>query len=191
MIYIYIRVSSNRQIAENQRPDLERFAAGKTHVKWHEETCSARTQDRPVWNEVDRLLVRGDALATWRLDRLGRSTRALCQLFAEFQERGINLISLREGIDLQTTTGRLIAHILASLAEYENELRRERIIAGMQRAKRQGQSVGGRKRGTVVKATPERTKAARALRAQGISISSIARQLSVSRPTVYQMLKDA
>ena len=67
----------------------------------------------------------------WKLDRLGRSMKGLVELAADLADRGVNLRSLTDGIDTSGPTGRLVFHILASIAEMERELIRERTIAGL------------------------------------------------------------
>lgn len=82
---------------------------------------------------------------TWRLDRLGRSMKGLVDLAADLSARGIELRSLTDGIDTGTHTGRLLFHILASTAEMERELIRERTMAGLA-ARRKAGGGGGRNR---------------------------------------------
>jgi|GEM_PF-1245992 len=95
--------------------------------------------------------------------------------------RGINLKSLHEAIDTTTPTGRLMVHLIASLAEFERELTIERTIAGLEAAKARGTSLG---RPTVW--TPQRAEAARALLAAGATVTQVAHALNVSRATVYR-----
>lgn len=96
---------------------------------------------------LDRLLTdarrrRFDVLACWRLDRLGRNLRHLVTLIEELQTLGIAFVSLGEGIDCTTPAGKLQLHILAALAEFERERIRERVLAGLQRARTQGKRLG-------------------------------------------------
>ena len=97
---------------------------------------------------MDRLLTELRAgrlcrIVVWRLDRLGRTTRGLCQLFEELQEKKVDLVSLKDGFSLASPAGRLHARILASVAEYETEIRAERVHAGQQVARRKGKTWGG------------------------------------------------
>ena len=71
-------------------------------------------------------------IVVWRLDRLGRTTRGLCQFFEELQEKKVDLVSLKDGFSLSSPAGRLHARILASVAEYETEIRAERVHAGQE-----------------------------------------------------------
>jgi DNA invertase Pin-like site-specific DNA recombinase len=81
-------------------------------------------------------------LVVWRLDRLGRNLRHLVTLLEELQSIGVVFVSLGEGIDCTTPAGKLQLHILAALAEFERERIRERVLAGLQRARAQGKRLG-------------------------------------------------
>lgn len=96
-------------------------------------------------------------------------------------KRGVNLKSLHEAIDTTTPTGRLMVHLIASLAEFERELTIERTVAGLEAARARGASLG---RPTVW--TPQRAEAARALLAAGATVTQVAHALNVSRATVYR-----
>ena len=110
--------------------------------------------DRPGWQRLQAAIDRGEvsAIIVWRLDRLGRTARGLTALFAQLQERGVNLVSLREGIDLGTPAGRMMANMLASIAQFETELRAERVLSGQAAARAAGKRWGGRQTGTQTKA---------------------------------------
>ena len=81
-------------------------------------------------------------IVVWRLDRLGRTAKGLTALFAELLERRVNLVSLRDSIDLKTAAGRLMANVLASVAQYEMEVRAERVRAGQAVARANGKTWG-------------------------------------------------
>jgi DNA invertase Pin-like site-specific DNA recombinase len=135
---LYLRVSHRDLSHASQMPDLEQWAeAHDGRVEWFKDTFTGRTMDRPG---MDRLLVELRAgrlcrIVVWRLDRLGRTTRGLCQLFEEPQEKKVDLVSLKDGFNLASPAGRLHARILASVAEYETEIRAERVHAGQQVAR--------------------------------------------------------
>jgi hypothetical protein len=95
------------------------------------------------------------AIVCWRLDSLGRTAKGLTALFHELYERKVNLVSLKDGIDLNTPAGRLMANMLASVAQYETEVRAERVMAGQARARSQGKRWGGSVRGRRLKVTDE------------------------------------
>jgi DNA invertase Pin-like site-specific DNA recombinase len=104
------------------------------------------------------------------------------------QALGVGFVSLREGFDLATSAGRLMAGVLASVAVYETEVRKERQLAGIARAKADGKTWGGRKAGTRVKLTEEKEAVIRQLHGQGKAVASIARTVGLTRKTVYRAL---
>jgi DNA invertase Pin-like site-specific DNA recombinase len=122
------------------------------------------------------------------LDRLGRTIKGLLTLLDELQVLGVGFVSLREGFDVFTPAGRLMAGVLASVAAYETEVRKERQLAGIAKAKADGKTWGGRKTGTRVKLTTEKEVAIRQLHEQGSSIASIARTVGLTRKTIYRVL---
>jgi len=130
-------------------------------------------------------------IVVWRLDRLGRTTRGLCHLFDDLQERKIDLVSLKDGFSLESPAGRLHARILASVAEYENEVRRERVLAGQEAARKKGKTWGGSKKGWRWKVTDDQALAIHEMRIAGKPIAQIARVTSLSRPTIYRVLREA
>ena len=125
-VAIYLRVSSKQQDTRSQEPDLRRWADAQGEgVKWYRDKYTGKTMDRPGWRKLEADLRAGKVarIVVWRLDRLGRTAKGLPALFDELRTRNVPLVSLREGLDLATPSGRLMAHVLASVAEYETELR--------------------------------------------------------------------
>src|SRR5271165_3409542 len=106
-----------------------------------------------------------ERIVCWRLDRLGRTTKGLCQLFDELAERKVDLVSLKDGFSLASPAGRLHARILASVAEYETELRAERVAAGQAVARKNGKKWGGSKKGWRWKVTADQLAAVHEMRA--------------------------
>ena len=189
---IYIRVSSRNQSHASQLPDLDRWA--EVHdgsVIWFKDKFTGRTMDRPGMEKLMEALRSGKIcqIVVWRLDRLGRTTRGLCQLFDDLQERKVNLVSLKDGFSLESPAGRLHARILASVAEYENEVRRERVLAGQEAARRKGKKWGGSQKGWRWKVTDDQVVAIHEMRAMGKPIAQIARVTDLSRPTIYRVLR--
>lgn len=191
---VYVRVSSRAQDTRSQLPDLRAYTSAKHEpVCWYEDKFSGKTMDRPGWLKLEAAIRRGEVgqLIVWRLDRLGRTARGLTALFEELQQRNVGLISLREGLDLSTPAGRLMAHVLASMAQYETELRGERVRAGQAAARAQGKRWGGSEKGRRVKVTELHVETIRRLKADGVPLAAIARTVGLSRPTVYSVLAGA
>ena len=128
-------------------------------------------------------------MVCWRLDRLGRTAKGLTALFQELQDHKVGLVSIREGLDLSTPAGRLMAHVLASVAQYETEVRGERILAGQAAARAAGKRWGGSKAGRRVKVTPEQAKVIQRMKANGKAVTTIAETVGLSRPTIYSVLR--
>jgi DNA invertase Pin-like site-specific DNA recombinase len=191
-IAIYCRVSTKQQDTASQKPDLERWAAAQERpTKWYADTFTGKTMDRPGWNRLMADVRDGkvSAVVCWRLDRLGRTAKGLTALFAELGERKVNLVSLRDGVDLNTPAGRLMAHVLASVSQYETEVRAERVLAGQAKARANGVRWGGSKKGRRVKVTDEQVAVIRRMKREGEPIAAIARATSLTRPTVYAYLR--
>lgn len=196
MIAIYMRVSKGHgQDMASQEAELKRWAAAQAGpVAWYRDKFTGKTMDRPGFNRLAKAMARGDVktLVVWRLDRLGRTAKGLSTLFEDLQAKGINLISMREGIDLSTPAGRMMANILSSVAQYETEVRAERIHAGLDAARSAGKKLGpavGSRTGKRLKVTPEQEEVIRRMTAEGSKVAAIARATGLSRPTVYSVIK--
>ena len=154
---IYLRVSGKGQDTASQEPDLDRWAAAQSDpVVVHRDKITGKTMDRPGWAKLESAMRMGkvSAVVVWRIDRLGRTAARLTALFEELRERKVNLVSLRDGLDLSTPAGRLMANVLASVAQYETEIRGERVAAGQAKARADGKRLGGSQPGTRKKVTP-------------------------------------
>ena len=160
-IAIYVRVSTDRQDQRSQLPDLETWEEAQDEpAKWYCDKASGKTMERPAWSRLETEIRKGkiSTVVVWRLDRLGRTVSGLSQLFEQLQNRRINLVSLRDGIDLSTAAGRLMANVLASVAQYETELRGERVTAGQAVARANGKRWGGSPKGKRKKVTDTQMK---------------------------------
>jgi putative DNA-invertase from lambdoid prophage Rac len=143
---VYARVSTLDQEPENQLQELRRYidARGWTAVEYVDRGVSGAKDRRPALDQMiaDAKRRRFDVLVCWRLDRLGRNLRHLILLLDELQSLGVSFVSLAEGIDATTPAGRLQLHVLGAIAEFERERIRERVMAGLQRARTQGRRLG-------------------------------------------------
>lgn len=201
ILAIYPRVSSRTQDAASQLPDLERWVAanldvlrGDVEVKWYRETFTGKTMDRPSWNKLQADIRTGKVktVVIWRLDRLGRTASGLTTLFDELLRLGVNLVSLKDGLDLSTPAGRLMANVLASVAQFETEIRGERVSAGQAVAREKGVKFGrkavGEGNGKKIKVTPEQEAQIRKLNSEGVKKAAIARAVGLSRQSIYNIL---
>jgi DNA invertase Pin-like site-specific DNA recombinase len=140
---------------------------------------SGAKDSRPELNRLmaDAKRRRFDVVLVWKLDRFGRSLRHLVNALAEFESLGIAFVSLSDNLDLSTASGRLMFNIIGAMAEFERELIRERVRAGMKNARAKGTRIG-RPRMNVNPSDVAR------LRDSGASLRQIAAQLGISVGTV-------
>ena len=183
-VAIYARVSTinHGQDAGLQTGDLQQFAEArgwKLVDQYVDSGVSGSTDSRPELNRLmaDAKRRKFDVVLVWKLDRFGRSLRHLVNALAEFESLGIAFVSLSDNLDLSTASGRLMFNIIGSMAEFERELIRERVKAGMKNAKAKGARIG-RPRVAV-----DASQIAR-LRDSGASLRAIAARLGVSLGTV-------
>jgi DNA invertase Pin-like site-specific DNA recombinase len=123
-----------------------------------------------------------DVVLVWRLDRWGRSVTDLLATLQELEHLGVGFVSLTEALDLTTPAGRAMAALLAVFAEFEREVLRERVRAGLAHARQNGKRLG-----RPVTAALQADQV-RKLRRAGISKSEIARQLNIGRTSVRRIL---
>jgi DNA invertase Pin-like site-specific DNA recombinase len=193
-IAIYLRVSTRKQDTRSQEPDLHRWLAAyaaRSEVRWYRDKATGRNMDRAGWKKLEAQVDCGEVtqIVAWRLDRLGRTASGLTALFDKLVARKVGLVSIKDGLDLATPAGRLIANVLASVAAHENEVRAERVIAGQQVARAAGKRWGGSRPGRRLSVTEEQIEVARRLDREGTPVAAIARAIGVSRPTVYTLLR--
>jgi len=141
-----------------------------------------RPQLQKMLGEVHRGRV--DVVAVWKLDRLGRSTKDLLTLLEEMRVRGVDIVSTMENLDTSTPSGKFFFGMVALLGEVERDWLRERTVAGLAAARARGVRLGRRP----VDIDIER---ALQLRAQGLSIRQVARNLGVGATTVHRALRGA
>jgi DNA invertase Pin-like site-specific DNA recombinase len=182
MLVGYARVSTLDQHLALQLDALAAAGCERTFT----DQLGGTVATRPGLAEALAFLRPGDRLVVWKLDRLGRSVKALIDLVATLESGGVQFASLTDAIDTSTPAGRFFFHVMASLAQMERELLAERTRAGLAAARRQGR-VGGRTR----KMTQGKLEAARRLLASGRLPRDVAADLGLSVPTLYRWLPAA
>ena len=182
----YARVSTGHQSLDQQVDALT--AAGVDPKRVYSDKLSGMStrEQRPGLVALLDYARPGDAIVVVGIDRLGRNAAEVMATIRELGERNIVLRSLREGIDTSNATGRMVAGVLASLAELELELGRERRAAAREARRARGQSVGRPKA-----LDNSKSELARRMHASGESASTIAAMLGVSRATVYRVLSES
>ena len=181
---IYARVSTVEQNCDNQLLELRKYveARGWTAREYVDHGVSGSKDKRPALDALlkDAKRRRFDVLVCWRLDRLGRNLRHLVTMLEELQHVGVAFVSMGEGIDCTTPAGKLQLHILAALAEFERERIRERVLAGLQRARAQGKRLGRPRNRPAMTDVPGGSVRAAAM-VWGVSKSTAARWVAKGR----------
>ena len=184
-VALYARVSTTQQDPEVQLRELRSLAAARGWTisrEYVDAGMSGTSTSRP---ELTRLLTDAHkgcfaGILVWRLDRLGRSLRHLVTVVEDLLARGIEVISATEPhMDSTTPTGRLLRNIFASVAEYEREMIRERVMAGLRKAKASGKRIGR------PKAVLNRFRMEQ-LRSKAMTWKDVAQNMGVSRSTVHR-----
>ena len=192
---IYARVSTIDQEPENQLRELRRYTEARrwTAVEYVDRGVSGAKESRPALDGLvkDARRRKFDVVVCWSLDRIGRSLKALIVLLDDLQALGVGVISIREGLDWTTPSGRLQAQLLAMIAEFERARIVERVRAGMARARSQGKHPGRPRQqvseGTLAAVAHLSTREAAA--ALGVSKSFIAKwRVSTRVPTAAPLL---
>jgi DNA invertase Pin-like site-specific DNA recombinase len=183
----YTRVSTNKreQKPEVQVQELRRYCKARRFKVTHEimDRATGSTDERPGLKRLLKL-VRArevDAVIVVKLDRLFRSLKHLVNTLSEFEALGVKFIATRDQVDLTTPAGRMFVQILGSLAEFERELIRERVILGLDHARANGKVLG--------RPRVNDYERVRTLRKQGLSYREIEEKLSLSSGSVWRALQ--
>lgn len=182
MIFGYARVSTKHQSLDMQLDELKRY--GCDDIVSEKE--SGAKKDRKELQLLLGKLRKGDTLVVYKLDRLGRTMHQLVNLLQEFNEKGINFVSIKDGIDTSTTMGKFLFHIFGAMAEMEREIITERVISGVAAAKARGRE-GGRKKAH----TKQQIESMMELIEMGNKTKvEICEIFNVSRATLYRYIKE-
>lgn len=176
----YARVSTLDQSLDLQLDALEK--AGCDMV-YKEKMCGMK-DERPELQKLLQYARKGDILVVYKLDRLGRSTKRLIELSEELEQRGIELLSIRDSIDTTTAVGKAMFKMLAVLAEMERDLISERTRAGLESARARGRS-GGRPK----KDRKDIEKALKLYDTEQYTVKEIEEMTNVSKATLYREIR--
>jgi DNA invertase Pin-like site-specific DNA recombinase len=192
-VAIYTRVSTLDQTVDNQLIELRDHCSRMEWeiVKEYSDKGLSGTlsrEKRPALNSLikDAYRKRFDSVVCWDISRIGRSMKELVLFLSDMKDRGIGICSVRQGFDTSTSMGEIMYQFVGILSSWEREMIRERTLAGLQRAKSEGKTLGRRKvtDGTMTAKIIE-------LRTAKKTIREIASEVGVSRGTVSNVLKVA
>lgn len=176
----YVRVSTSDQNVENQKQQITE--AGYSVNRWFSDEAvsgAVKASDRPGFGELLSYVREGDTLIVIAIDRLGRNTIDVLSTVEKLQNKGVKIVSLREGFDLSTPVGKAMLTMMAGLASLEKDLIAERRTAGIKRAQLEGKHCG-----RPIKATVEQV---RELLAQGLAPAAVQDRLAISKATFYRL----
>ena len=182
----YARVSTDHQSLNQQLDALADAGVRKNHIQTDKLSGTSTREQRPGLDALLAAALPGDTIVVVGIDRLGRNAAEVMTTIRDLDQRGIVLRSLREGIDTSTAAGRMVAGVLASLAELELELGRERRSAAREARRARGQHVGRPKA-----LDSEKAALARRMHAAGEPVKTIAETLGVSAATVYRIVAES
>ena len=177
----YGRVSSIGQSLDIQEFKLKDYGCEKVFLDKHTGT----TADRPSLKECRNYVRQGDILVITKLDRLARSTYHLTQIAEELKQKKVDLIVLDQNIDTSTSTGKLLFNMLASIAEFETEIRKERQMEGIEKAKERGVQFGRK-----AKLDNRKIEMLWKDRQGGIKIKDLMSRYELSKASIYRLLSD-
>jgi DNA invertase Pin-like site-specific DNA recombinase len=188
-VAVYARVSTGEQTPDNQLQELRDVAA---RMGWQvaEEyvdhgISGAKGRDRrPAYDRLCAAIVRReiDLVMAWSVDRLGRSLQQLVGLLSDLQTKGVDLYLHQQGIDTTTLAGKAMFQMCGVFAEFERAMIRERVKAGLERARAQGKTLGRPRTSESVE------KKIQAARRQGKGIKKIANELGIGVSTVQRVV---
>lgn len=190
-VAIYLRVSTDKQTTENQRRELEAVAerSGWKVVKVYEDAGISGAKGIEQRPGLDAMM-KGvnskefDMVASWSVDRLGRSLTDLLGILQALHEKSVGLFLHQQGLDTSTTAGKAMFQMLGVFAEFERGIIRERVNAGLARARAKGVKLGRRRVDPAVEARIVE------LRAKGHGILKIRKKLGIGTSVVQRVFKE-
>ena len=178
-VFGYARVSTEQQNLDRQLDMLQRYGVDYLY----NEKMTGTKRNRPELEKLLERLTEGDTVVVESLSRLGRSTKDLIWLMETFNERGVNLVSLKESIDTTTSTGKLLFTLMSALAQFERDVLADRTREGLAAARARGRK-GGR---PPVDREAVR-KAVKLYRTKEDSLKEIEELTGVKRSTLYRKI---
>lgn len=178
-IYGYARVSTETQNLDRQIDQLQKYGVGCIF----NEKMTGTKRDRPELLRLLDTITEGDTVVIESLSRLGRSTKDLIELTELFHSKGVHLVSLKESIDTNTSTGKLLFTLMSAIAQFERDTIADRTLEGLKSAKARGRT-GGRP-----KTNAENVKKAVMLyNTRQYTVKEVEEMTGVKKSTLYRSL---
>lgn len=186
-VFAYVRVSTQEQSVETQLHAIENYCktqGWKVNKIYRDVGVSGSIDQRQSLDDLKKEVIKGgvDILVVWKFDRLARSTSHLLECLKLFQSNNTSFVSVTEGVDTSTSVGRMVLTFLGAIGEFEREIIKERVKAGLDRARNEGITLGRPRKGFDI-------GQALKLKREGWSYKKIGKKLGVSTGTVFNSLK--
>lgn len=186
-VTLYARVSTKEQNIDMQIIDLRAYAEarGLHIIKEYIDYASGSKNDRENYVKLfdDVRKRKCDVVLVWKFDRFARSTKELINALEEFSGLGVDFISFKENIDTSTPAGKILFTMISAFAEFERAIIRERVIAGMEKAKAKGKILGR------PKIQPFKVKAIIEMVESGTGYKQVCKKLGISKSAFYSIVK--
>jgi DNA invertase Pin-like site-specific DNA recombinase len=186
-VIIYARVSTREQKVDMQIIDLRQYAEARKLkvVREYIDYASGAKTERENYKKLfdDARKRKTDVVLVWKFDRFARSTRELINALEEFNNLGVDFISYKENIDTSTPAGKILFTMISAFAEFERAIIRERVIAGMEKAKAKGARIGR------PKIPPFTIEKVLEMKERGSSYKEIIKKLKISKSAYYKILQ--
>ena len=179
----YARVSTKKQKLDSQLEVLNKIECD--HV-FYDHGISGARDSREGLDEMIAEIKEGDVVIVWKLDRLGRSVAHLAGLLKTFRTQGVHFCSITDGINTTTSAGKLTYHIVSAMAEFQRDIIRENIHAGLAAVRAKGR-IGGRPKKLDERLVRE---AYYLMKHNDVPVKDIARAFEVSPSTVYRAMNE-
>lgn len=176
----YARVSTESQNLDRQLDELKKYGVDVIY----NEKMTGTKKDRPELNKLLDRMTAGDVIVVESLSRLGRSTKDLIELTELFQSKGVHLVSLKESIDTNTSTGKLLFTLMSAIAQFERDTIADRTREGLRSARARGRT-GGRPRTD----SDQIKKAIKLYNTRQYSVKEIEELTGVKKSTLYRNLQ--
>lgn len=179
-VFGYARVSTEQQNLDRQIDMLEKYGVDRIY----NEKMTGTKRNRPELEKLLERLTEGDTVVVESLSRLGRSTKDLIWLMETFNDKGVNLVSLKESIDTTSSTGKLLFTLMSALAQFERDVIADRTREGIASARARGRK-GGRP-----KSDSEKLKmAVKLYNSKQYSIKEIEKMTGIKKDTLYRAIR--
>jgi DNA invertase Pin-like site-specific DNA recombinase len=186
-VIIYARVSTKEQNVDMQLSDLKLYAelrklrVVEVYIDYASGAKSDRVNYQKLFNDVRKR--KTDVVLVWKFDRFARSTKELINALEEFNSLGVDFISYKENVDTSTPAGKILFTMISAFAEFERSIIRERVIAGMEKAKARGARIGR------PKIPPFTKQKVIMLKERGLTYKEIIKQVKISKSAYYEIVK--